>query len=270
MPPAMDPETLPAWNALMSSWDVWLLMFALAVVVPVRGHVRLKRLQIQKRSALSVRAKIVLYVQIVCWQWFLVIALLLVLRRHGLSLGEIGEHLADARLTLGVSGALLFVLAVVCAIGRWRLRRARAKVGGPSVADYTRALVPSFGQEMWVFALVCVTSGICEELLYRGWLINLLRVMTGSVWIAIAVGVAVFGVAHAYQGAKGMLRASFIGLQLAALFVYVDSLIPGQVLHAGANLVTGLLLAMVASRSTPPVAEPSVPPETGWSSRIKR
>ncbi len=58
-----------------------------------------------------------------------------------------------------------------------------------------------------------------------GWLINLLRAATGSVWVAIVVGAAVFGIGHAYQGAKAMLRACFIGLQLAYLFVTVDSLI---------------------------------------------
>jgi membrane protease YdiL (CAAX protease family) len=248
MPPVMDPRTLPVWNGLLSSWDAYLLTFVLAVVVPVSGYVRFRRLPIQGGLGLPSRTKVALYVKTICWQWFLVAALLVVLRRHRLSLSAIGEHLGDPRLTMGATGAFLVVLALVFAIVRWRLRRVRTTIDPSAAADRVRALGPAFGREMWVFAVVSLTAGICEELLYRGWLVNLLRVATGSVWIAVGLGAAVFGVAHAYQGTKGMLRTSFIGLQLALLFVYVDSLIPGQVLHAGVDLVAGFVSAIAGAR----------------------
>jgi membrane protease YdiL (CAAX protease family) len=248
---AVDPDIPLVWNTLGDSWDAWLLTFALVVVVPTWGHIRFRRLAVREGLAISPRTKVRLYVKIICWQWLLVGALLLVLGRHGFSLGLIGEHLGDASLTLAVTGVLLMILAVVFAIGRWRVRRGSAKVGPAGRHDHAQALMPAFGKEMWLFAAVSLTAGICEELLYRGWLVNLLRVMTGSVWAAICVGAVVFGFAHAYQGLKGMLRACFIGLQLAALFVYVDSLIPGQILHAGADFVTGILMATAASQSHP-------------------
>jgi membrane protease YdiL (CAAX protease family) len=230
MPPVMDPRTLPVWNVLLSSWDAYLLTFVLAVVVPVSGYFRFRRLPIRAGLGLPSRTKVALYIKTICWQWLLVAALLLVLRRHRLSVSAIGEHLGDPRLTMGTTGAFL------------------TAIDPPAAADRVRALGPAFGREMWVFAVVSLTAGICEELLYRGWLVNLLRVATGSVWIAVGLGAAVFGVAHAYQGTKGMLRTSFIGLQLALLFVYVDSLIPGQVLHAGVDLVAGFVSAIAGAR----------------------
>jgi hypothetical protein len=45
-----------------------------------------------------------------------------------------------------------------------------------------------------------------------------------------------------------MLRTGFVGLQLAYLFVTVDSLIPGQVIHAAFDLVMGFALATAVSR----------------------
>jgi membrane protease YdiL (CAAX protease family) len=248
MPSAMDSVTLPAWNSLLSSWDAWLLTFVLAVVVPVLGYRRFRGRQMRAGVALAARTKLGLYFSTICWQWFLVAVMLLVVRRHGLSLGASGERLGDARLTLGVTAGLLAILAVVFAILRWRLGRAPARAGTPDPVDHTRALVPAFGREMAVFALVSVTAGICEELLYRGWLVNFLRAATGSVWISVGASATIFGIGHAYQGATGMLRAAFVGLQLALLFVYVDSLIPGQVLHAAVDLVAGVLLATAADR----------------------
>jgi membrane protease YdiL (CAAX protease family) len=252
----MDPRTLPEWSMLLSSWDAYLLTFVLAVVVPISGYVRFRKLPTQDGLGLPSRTKVALYVKTICWQWFLVSALLLVLSRHGLSVSAIGEHLGDPRLTMGTTGAFLVVLALVFTIVRWRLGRVRTTIG-PSAGDRVQALGPAFGREMWVFAVVGLTAGICEELLYRGWLVNLLRVATGSVWIAVGLGAALFGVAHAYQGTRGMLRTTFIGLQLALLFVYVDSLIPGQVLHAGVDLVAGFASAIAGARRVTAAAGPS-------------
>ena len=45
-----------------------------------------------------------------------------------------------------------------------------------------------------------------------------------------------------------MLRTAFVGLQPAMLFVAVGSLIPGQVLHAGVDLLAGVVGALAVSR----------------------
>ena len=63
-----------------------------------------------------------------------------------------------------------------------------------------RQLVPASRLEMMVFVGVCLTAGLCEELLYRGWLVNVFRVATGSAWAAAIVSAMVFGIGHAYQG----------------------------------------------------------------------
>ncbi len=235
------------WEALLSSWDACLLTFALAVLVPTVGYLRFRRLQSHTGPVVPVRKKLVFYALIICGQWALVAAMLLVVRRHGLSLADVGEQLGDARLTFIVTFGLLAILAVVTAIiSRW-LRRAKPPALTVAVGRL-RKFLPTFGWEMAVFTFVCLTAGICEELLYRGWLVNLLRAATGSVWVAIVLGAAVFAVGHAYQGAKAMLRTGFVGLQLAYLFVAVDSLIPGQVIHAAFDLAIGFVLATAVSR----------------------
>jgi membrane protease YdiL (CAAX protease family) len=144
---------------------------------------------------------------------------------------------------------------VVAALILRRVRRARPAVLTSAVGRLQR-LLPASGTEMAGFVVVSVTAGVCEEFLYRGWIVTFLQVATGSVWAAVAIGSVVFGIGHAYQGPKGMLRTGLIGLQLAVLFVMVGSLLPGQVLHAGVDIVSGYALAIAASRldTSPPPA----------------
>jgi hypothetical protein len=52
-----------------------------------------------------------------------------------------------------------------------------------------------------------------------------------------------------------MLRTVFVGLQLAILYVMVGSLIPGQVLHAGVDLLVGVAGALAVSRLSAVEAE---------------
>ena len=254
LPTEVDPKTLMAWRGLLSSWDAWVFTFVLAVIVPTLGYIRFQQLLAGGDQVVSLRMKLTFYVKIVCAQWFLSAAMLLILRRHGLSAGDAGERLGDSHLTLGVTLALLIVLAVVSQIILRRVRRAQPAALVRTLGRM-RKLVPAFGLEMVAFVVVCLTAGVCEEMLCRGWMVNLLRAATGSTWAAVMASAVVFGIGHAYQGAKAMLRTIFVGLQLAVLYVMVGSLIPGQILHAGVDLLVGVAGARAVSRLSAAEAE---------------
>ena len=236
-----------AWRGLLPAWDAWAFTFVLAAVVPALGYIRFRQSLARGDQDVTLRMKLASYARIVGSQWFLVGAMLLILRWHGLSAWDAGERLGDAPLTFEATFAVLIVLAVVSPIALWRVRRAQpAKLA--AAMGRLRRLTPSSGLEMAVFVVVCLTAGVCEELLYRGWLLNILRAATGSTWAAVVVSSIVFGIGHAYQGVKGMLRTVFVALQLAILYVWVGSLIPGQVLHAGVDVLAGVAGALAVSR----------------------
>ena len=62
-----------------------------------------------------------------------------------------------------------------------------------------RALLPHDSRELQTFCALSITAGVCEELLYRGFLIVFLSSAFG-VLPAVALSSLVFGIAHAYQG----------------------------------------------------------------------
>ena len=123
----MAAESLDAWRALLSSWDAWLLTFALAFGVPLLGYLRSRPFLADQDQVVPTHTKLVFYLKIVCSQWLLVATMLLILRHHGLSGGAAGQRLANPSLTFGVTLAVLLILAMVSAIVLVRLRRAKSK-----------------------------------------------------------------------------------------------------------------------------------------------
>lgn len=93
-------------------------------------------------------------------------------------------------------------------------------------------LLPVTARERWLFALVAVSAGICEELVFRGWLLNALHSIHAESWTLVALAAAIFGAAHFYQGVAGVIMTLVLGLIFCGLYVALGSLLVPIVLHA--------------------------------------
>ncbi|OCA83745.1 CPBP family intramembrane glutamic endopeptidase [Pseudobacillus wudalianchiensis] len=99
-----------------------------------------------------------------------------------------------------------------------------------SEIDY---LLPTSKSERNVSIFVAVTAGICEEIIYRGFVIHYLsnwsiEMSTLQIMIISAV---IFGFAHIYQGWKGFLLTGLIGFVLARSYLATGSLLFPIILH---------------------------------------
>lgn len=117
-------------------------------------------------------------------------------------------------------------------------------------ADYRHQLIEDMGRlvhlmpraprELGYFSALAITAGIVEEILFRGALIWYL-----SLWMdtlgAAAVALAVFTLAHAYQGPKNTLRAGLAGLALTVVYLLSGSILPAIILHAAIDLLGGAM-----------------------------
>lgn len=92
--------------------------------------------------------------------------------------------------------------------------------------------------EWWLCLGLALTAGICEELVYRGALLHIVeRVLPGtSLVLAAAIAVGLFGIAHAYQGVKGVVGTTVLGAVFMAVFLGSGRLLPAMVLHALVDL----------------------------------
>lgn len=114
-----------------------------------------------------------------------------------------------------------------------RIARLRQRAGAALDERMANAklIVPHDAREYSWFMMVSLTAGICEELLYRGFLTWLVAAYTG-IAAAIAIVSILFGLAHGYQGAKGMLRAAMVGLFMSVIVLAGGWLLPAMVIHA--------------------------------------
>ncbi len=105
-------------------------------------------------------------------------------------------------------------------------------------------ILPVTQEERAWFALVSITAGICEEVLYRGFLIRYLSEEPWHIglWIALAVASISFGLAHGYQGLSGIIGTGVLGAVMAVIFLATGSLWLPMALHAIIDLRILLLL----------------------------
>ncbi|OLF77486.1 hypothetical protein AWH62_16390 [Maricaulis sp. W15] len=94
------------------------------------------------------------------------------------------------------------------------------------------------------FQYLSLTAGITEEVIFRGFLIATLALVM-PVWAAALASMAVFILAHAYQGPSGMLRITPITLFMTAVVLIGGSLWPAMIIHILADALAGALVALV-------------------------
>ncbi|MGP8250536.1 MAG: CPBP family intramembrane glutamic endopeptidase [Terracidiphilus sp.] len=105
---------------------------------------------------------------------------------------------------------------------------------------YGEPLLPHTSAERRRFHAVSITAGVCEEALYRGFLLWYFAVWAG-VWPAAVLSAVVFGVGHAYLGVRQIPNTAVVGLVMATLAILSGSLWPAMLLHAAIDWNSGEL-----------------------------
>lgn len=104
-------------------------------------------------------------------------------------------------------------------------------------SHYARVLseivLPKSKREKYWFTAVSAAAGICEELIYRGFLFCIfIKVFPGLPVVSFPIlGGVLFGIAHSYQGVSGIMKTGIMGILFGALYIATGSLLPGMLLH---------------------------------------
>jgi membrane protease YdiL (CAAX protease family) len=110
-----------------------------------------------------------------------------------------------------------------------------------TAANVANQLLPRTAIESIVWIFVSITAGICEELMFRGFLQRQILTLTGSAILAIVAQAIIFGATHAYQGWRSVVAIFVYGLLAGILAHWRRNLRPGIVAHAWQDIAGGLL-----------------------------
>lgn len=194
------------------------------------------------------------------------IAWVMLFERRGLR--EIGFNAkGPARFVRGYLVGLAFLLAVVGAI--WALGGYQVEAGGAfQTAAVGSALIP-----IVVLLLGFIVQGSTEEIIFRGWLMQLIASRHG-LWIAIAVNSALFGLVHAGNAEPSKeLALGVANILLFGVFISLYAAREGSLWgvcgwHAAWNWLLGLGFGLEVSGSavatTPLITDLTTRPDAAW------
>ncbi|NQZ07721.1 MAG: CPBP family intramembrane metalloprotease [Algicola sp.] len=107
--------------------------------------------------------------------------------------------------------------------------------------DYIQWIMPGNAKELRYFTYgVSVAAGVCEELLFRGYLLYVLGTQM-PIWLAVVLSSLAFGAGHIYQGPVHVLRTAILGAVMAGVYLVTDSIIIPIVLHTLIDVYSGAL-----------------------------
>ena len=232
-----------------------LLVVAFAVVLPLWSHFIAWPRHVRAVAAGDARARSRMYVRTLIEEWALVIAAVAISVANHRSFDAMWLVAPTGwRAVLGFAVPAAYV-ALVLVQGRMimnaaTLTKLRAKL------QPLRALIPHTPGEYRLFMPLAVTAGICEEFLFRGYLVWVLAFWVGVIPAAI-VSMIVFGLAHGYQGGKFGFRAFGAGVAMGLLALVTRSVLPGMVLHAVIDLSSGWITYNAMRGGAGPVKVPN-------------
>ncbi len=134
--------------------------------------------------------------------------------------------------------------------GDWRRRALQGKkVPGQRVFA---GIIPRTKREKRVAAVVAFSAGTTEELFYRGLMMSIAGALLGlSPCVAALVASICFGVAHIYQGWRGVLQAALLGGLLNLLLLWTGSLLVPVLLHLSLDF-RGLVIVPLGAAARGP------------------
>lgn len=223
----------------------------LLLAIPIYSRIEYLRL-VRRFTAGGEASREEMYRSTILIQWALVAALALIWLPQDRGLAALGLQLrmnGGSALGAAVAAAGLAVLWVQRLVVRRLSAESRERLRGQFA--HTWALLPANETEHRWFRGLAVTAGVCEELLYRGYLIPYAAAYAGDS-AGVLIAAAAFGCGHYYQGPRGVLKTFLVGVAAGYLYVQTESLLWPAILHVALDLQGGAIgRSVAAGRPTP-------------------
>lgn len=138
--------------------------------------------------------------------------------------------------------ALILVLIIISAYFLelfWSTHPNLDKKGTIERLQQQTPFLPSHKKEWYHYIGLAVTAGICEEVVFRLYLLSYIIQLTNQIILGLIFTSLLFGIVHLYQGYRAMVKIGVLSFLFGWLFLLTDSLLIPIILHIFIDLVSG-------------------------------
>ena len=218
-------------------WDFWLIFIVLGVLLPLRGRLKLQKLMALPQ--IGRRERLALYASTIAFQWSAVGVVGWRVWTRGLSLDELG---------LVIHGRWRIAMASIVGAAtlgslQWLNLRRVGRTPGKSrefMKVLAERILPQSRGELLAYLGLAVTAGVCEEFLYRGFVMAAMARAGLAAWAVVLLSSVLFGLAHLYQGRGGLLSTLVIGTVFGTARIAYDGMVPVMLWHFAVDAVAGV------------------------------
>ncbi|MBB2182178.1 CPBP family intramembrane metalloprotease [Lachnospiraceae bacterium MD1] len=226
---------------MMISYIVYTILFLNFLLEPIFNHFELLRVKKEPNRRLKYY-----YMSVIglCVPIFLILLLVLIREITLSDLGLKPIHIGKDLFNIWFSYVILLVSAlymiciiyhIICMKISVQYRKAyyakvRQSNSSEAVLDI---LLPVTSKEKKLWGFVSLVAGVCEEILFRGFLLHFVSELFPNLSIIIVIIIIsfVFGLWHTYQGLKGMFMTFLISIFFSLFYISIGSIIPVIILH---------------------------------------
>jgi len=231
-------------GGLVAPWWHTMLMLAVIIGLSVAGVRQLRNFGDQPLHLVAN------YCLTIAYEWFLAGLVLWGLHMRKVPLRQLlGERrpgarawLADFAFALGYWAIALLVLAV---LGNVLVKLSGSHIDPQKIGDVTQKLAPVTPLEMMLFLVLSISAGVCEELVFRGYLQQQFARMGRRIWVGVVLSALVFGAAHGYEGVAGIVLIAAYGAMFGVLALLRRGLRTGMIAHAWHDSISGVALVLL-------------------------
>ena len=236
--------------------SVYIMFLSLVLIITVamaviggQRVIKLSKTSVSERF--STKLKCGTYYQILGGLWGATVVVLIVCFVVGVNLIDIGFRSISfnygfwfTTVTLVLSG-LLFAYGLRNLISSLVSAKFREAVEQQTENSILSAIIPRNKKERQIFVFLSFSAGVCEEIIYRGFLLFALWGMFPDIPIVLIVLIQsiLFGISHLYQGIQGIIMTAVVGAIFMCLFSVTNSLIMPMVLHFFVDFTNTFLLS---------------------------
>ena len=216
-----------------------LLFLFLLVVAPIWDLYDTRKLKLNPSSEKKIR-----YYKTLCtWLWIASALAVVPIGFRPLftitsSPGEISWLLLHPRVRYLIEAliATFVIISVVLPLGTviWKkLTKRPLKYSSAALKSFSYFFPATWTERRW-WVFVCITAGVGEETLFRGFMLHYLHVSpwTLNLTLALLISSVIFGFNHLYQGAGGVAGTGIVGVLFGLLFLLTGNLLLPIILHS--------------------------------------